>query len=189
MGMHQNTPDITENAPATGISKYKPLRGSRKQLKITRMLGDSSLTHKQIAELVGCSAAYVAKISQQLRYTLGPDDLELDEYRKLLRKKAPAGRRVDCLSTIINPDTAKSNPFSVIRAVEYVDTVLGLHPKARVEAQDQQQQAQPMFVLPAGANVQVNVIRVSPRRRVERQVSDSREIIPECDDSSHKETE
>ena len=165
--------DKTQNAP-NYLRKYPKRAVNRRHIKIIKLLGDPSLTQTEIAQLVGCSLATVKVIARQLREEIGSEELELQEYRKLTRKKIPQSIRVDSLATIISPEQAKSNPFSVIRGIEYVDTLLGLHPKARQEDKDQQQQAQPMFMLPAGAQVQVNVIKVSPRRSVKR-VEGSRE--------------
>jgi hypothetical protein len=150
---------------------------NKRHLLISKLLGDPSLTDSQIATIAKCSRTTVHFVKKRLKLLglQGDESEELEQYRMLLRKKVPVGSRVDSLATIINPDQAKSNPFSVIRAVEYVDTVLGLHPKARQEAQEVSNQAQPMFVLPAGARMQVNVITESPNKRVEKRIKGSRE--------------
>lgn len=171
--------EIAENAslnlitePKRPPKKLPKPRFNPKQLRIVKLLGDPTLSQQQIADIVGVSRWYVARLQRQIRAHSEPADVELEAYRRLARKRVPQERRISCLEELSDPEKCRQNPFSTLKAIEYVDTLLGMHPKARVEAQDEGNQSQPMFVLPAGANVQVNVIKMSPNR----------EKLPDCDE-------
>lgn len=151
--MPEQEPFVTSPNPST-----QPAAGhwTAKQLRVVKLLGDPELNHAQIAQIVGIHRRTVAAISSRLQMANVDQTAELEAYRAQLRKRVPIKSRVDCLATIVRPEQAKSNPFSVIRAIEYVDTVAGLHPKTAPEPA-QSDKTQPMFVLPAGARVQINI--------------------------------
>lgn len=126
------------------------------QASVVRLLGNPSLRQPDIADLVGCSLAYVHEIERALKDRLQAGSaLELELYRRQLRKRVPDSARVGAIETAVG--RAKSNPFAALRAVEYADAVLGLGPRQGSQVDEQPALRVPMFVLPAGTKILMHI--------------------------------
>jgi biotin operon repressor len=147
----------TQISPVAKISDpLKPVRMSRRQLLIAKALGDSSLTQRQIAKQYGVSEVTVWKVAKKIRESSPTVEEELGEYRKLLRERVPLSRRVECIQAIVDPKRAQTNPFAVVRAIEYADSVGGLAPKQQLPA-DTDQKPIALFMLPTESKVSISV--------------------------------
>ena len=132
---------------------------TRKQMEIAKLLGNPNLKKCQIQAMLGVSSATIAATELKLRSVELPEcQRELEQYRTLIRKQMPDTDRVGALRKVMGK--ADSNPFAALRAVEYADKALGL-----VENKQNEQdtpETRPMFNLPSGCNVTVN-LNMQPR--------------------------
>jgi hypothetical protein len=121
---------------------------------IATLLANPSLTQDDVAKAAGVCRNTVAKVYKQIKRASESSGIELEAYKMLLRERVPVDKRVNTLRTAI--DKADTNPFAALKAVEYADNMLGLSPKQ----QDTQQLAEsrPMFMLPAGTKISVNLV-------------------------------
>ena len=134
--------------------------------RIVALLG-SGAKYADIAAAVGCSKRTVIRVAKEIRPELEEVTGLLAEYQTLLRKRMPIRERVELYDKIARK--VDRNPFAAMRALERIDDLDGILPAKDRARRDQEspQEPQPMFVLPAGAQVCVNVIRVSPRRKAQ----------------------
>ncbi len=130
------------------------------QLAIANLLGNPTLTHQQIADLTGTSRHTVLRVNKKLKETAG-GNIELEDYRGLIRKHLPSKKRVGVLQTVAS--AAKTNPFAAMRAVEYADQVLGLAPKQQQSDPGGGPQPPALFTLPANTRVAM-LVQTGPDR-------------------------
>jgi hypothetical protein len=132
-------------------------------LAIANLAGNPHLNREQIAQLTGTSVRTVARVRKQVEKAT-KQAVELDQYQTLIRKRLPAEKRVKTLETIL--EDPKENPFARLKVVEYADAVLGIGPKQQTPPDQQAPAQSPMFVLPPGCDVTVNVLQSPDRRRI-----------------------
>jgi transposase len=96
------------------------------QLAVATLMGNPALSQQDIAKTLNISRSTVTRAIAKIKAEAKPE-LELMEYRGLIRKQVPAKIRVEAIEKIVKK--AESNPFAAMRAVEYADQVLGLGPK------------------------------------------------------------
>jgi hypothetical protein len=107
----------------------------------------------------------VQRVAAEIKPAVQDVQGKLEEYGRLLKKRLPIRERVELYDKIARK--VDRNPFAAMRALERIDDldgILAAKDRARGDLESPDE-PQPMFVLPAGANVQVNVIKVSPHRR------------------------
>jgi hypothetical protein len=129
----------------------RPMPG---HLMIVAMLANPMYTQADIAEALKVSVSTVKRVAGMLKSASEDNGQELSAYKMLMRDKVPADCRVKTLRKAI--DKADSNPFAALKAVEYADSILGLSPKQQ-QTQDVSDNTRPMFVLPPGTSISVNV--------------------------------
>ena len=122
-------------------------------LAIANLLGNPHLTQDQIAQITGTSAPTVQRVARKIR-DLSPETRELSAYRTLIRKRIPALKRVEAVEKVL--EKVDSNPFAAMRAVEYVDGVLGLAPKQQSTAEAAVQQG-PTIIFPVGSQIDIGI--------------------------------
>jgi len=115
---------------------------------------------------VGCSRKTVQRVAAAIKPDVQEVEGKLELYGRLLRKKLPIKDRVELYDRIARK--AESDPFAAMRALERADELDGI-----LTAKDKSREAetprpqQPMFIMPPGANVQVNVWNRPEERTVE----------------------
>ena len=123
--------------------------------QITALLanGETPLTHKQVAAMVGVSTKTVQRVAREVRR---PDveavEEKLVEYRRLLHERLPISERVERYVEIAK---AKGNPFAAMRALERIDRLDGIE----VDETKDREPSAPLFVFPEGCNVAVMIAR------------------------------
>lgn len=147
-------------------------------LAIANLLGNPTLTHQQIGQITGVSRRTVTRVSIKVKQA-GGANIELEDYRGLIRKQVPAKTRVDSIQKIVKK--ADSNPFAAMRAIEYADQVLGLAPKQQQQGGTDGPQPPALFALPPGTRVAM--VLPEPNRR---QVGDGNQAINITVDGTRK---
>jgi hypothetical protein len=131
-------------------------RGTRK-VQITHLLGNTALTHGDIARTVGCSTKTVQRVAKEIKPDADEALSKLEEYQTLLNKHLPIKNRVELITKIAKK--ADSNPFAAMRALERADDLDGIitaRDESRRPSQDSGE-TRPMFILPAGTHINVTV--------------------------------
>jgi DNA-binding transcriptional MocR family regulator len=131
------------------------------QLAVATLMGNPALSQQDIAKTLNISRSTVARAIAKIKAEAKPE-LELMEYRGLIRKQVPAKIRVEAIEKIVKK--ADSNPFAALRAVEYADQVLGLAPKQQQSDPGCGPQPPALFTLPANTRVSM-LISSGPDRR------------------------
>jgi hypothetical protein len=126
--------------------------------KIIALLG-SGISHTEIAKAAGCSSKTVQRIARSIKPTLDEIKDLLSEYRRLFHKELPIPDRVELYTRIARK--VDKNPFAAMRALERVDDLDGiLTAKDEIRRPPENSgEHRPMFILPAGTNVQVNILQ------------------------------
>lgn len=158
-------------------NKTKP---QKQRTQITHLLGNPSLTHQQIASAVGVSTKTVQRVAQEIRPDMEQVEAQLAEYQSQLRERLPIKDRVALYETIAR--RAESNPFAAMRALERADELDGI-----LTAKDEIRRPapsgrdhSPMFILPEGTRVQVNVdLRTHAKKEID--------VTPHPDDGKSQE--
>ncbi len=143
--------------------------------KIIALLG-SGMNHTDIAKTLGCSTKTVQRVSTSIRPVLAEVKDLISEYRRLLRERLPIEERVGLYEKIARK--VDRNPFAAMRALERVDDLDGiLTAKDEIKRpQEGSRENQPMFTLPPGTSIQVNItapdqaIDVTPNKNPEEQL-------------------
>ena len=159
--MSTQLPDLTNHnnhQPLNASTIKTKTKESRKQLKVTqnqlqiaKMLGNQGLTQRAIAKELGLTETYVSLTKKRLKEST-PIECELNQYRNLLRKRMPDKLRVETIGKVMET----GSEFAKLKSVEYTDSLLGLSPKMQPQEQ-QQPEIRPMFYLPAGAEININM--------------------------------
>lgn len=123
------------------------------RVKVIALLA-SGIGQAEIAKVVGCSTKSVQRISHEIQPAMEEIEHRLTEYRMQLHKHLPIPDRVAVLRDVAK--TKKTNPFAALRAVAMANEIDGLVVQQRPD--DNPPQHQPMFVLPPGARLQVNIL-------------------------------
>jgi len=126
----------------------------RTRTKVTALLGDpnSTLTHKQIGEIAGCSKKTVQRISQRIKPALNEIEAKLQAYRTLLEEEMPIQYRARRLKEL-----AEQNDQLMVslKSLERADALDGL---AMVkDMPPPEPPRQPLFNLPPGSRVAVTL--------------------------------
>jgi hypothetical protein len=115
------------------------------------MLAANSMTHEQIAKLIGVSRNIVSDVNQTLKQVSINDlDAQMTIYRQELQRVIPIPLRVNTLREVIQE---KNNPFARLRAVQHVDQMSGLITSSDKDARQPIPQA--LFSLPAGSVIHI----------------------------------
>lgn len=137
------------------------------KIAIVHFLGRPGMTQEQIAHVLGCDRKTVGIVARIVRQIPAELNLELEDYRRQLRTRLPNKTCVDAISTIVGK--VNTNPWAAMRGIEYRDSMLGLHPKARDDGDQGPREPAPMFNLPPGSKVQVNIL-TGPADQDRRQI-------------------
>jgi len=131
----------------------------RIKTKVTALLGDpnSPLTHKQIAEIAGCSKKTVQRISQKIKPDLTEIEVKLGEYRRLLQEEMPIQYRAKRLKELATQDT---QAMVALKALERADMLDGL--SVVKDMPPPEPPRRPLFNLPEGARVAVTLDITTP---------------------------
>lgn len=135
-----------------------PVKLTRLQLEIARLLGNPLLKKQDIAKTLKCDRATVTKVARLLKQHAADVVEPVESYRRLLREQVPDSLRVGQLERIVK----SKSEFAALQGIQYVDSVLGLAPVKRTEAQDTPNEQRPMFNLPGATSVTVNLIQQQP---------------------------
>lgn len=143
------------------------------KIAICHLLGNRQLSQEAIAGMLNCARETVARVARVMKQIPAELNLELEDYRRQLRTRVPVKKRIDVLAAVCDPKKVQSNPFAAMRGVEYVDSMLGLHPKVRDPNEQSPRDPAPMFNLPPGSKVQVNIL-TGPGDQSGRQIGGSK---------------
>jgi hypothetical protein len=129
----------------------------KQRTQIINLLGNPTLTHSRIAEIVGCSTKTVQRTAKEIKPDLEEAEQKLAEYQTLLHEKLPISDRVELVAKIARK--ADRNPFAVMKALQRVDDldVILCRRDELKRPQEGSGEHRPSFTLPAGTKVQVNV--------------------------------
>ena len=133
-------------------------RSEKIKTKVTALLSQTNpaLTHRQIAEMGGCSKKTVQRIAHSVQPELEEIQPKLEEYRGRLRRELPIDARVQVLKEVAEQT---AHPIARLKAVLRADEIDGL----RIPGEEQQSN-QPMFVFADGP-VKVEVNSMLPEQR------------------------
>jgi hypothetical protein len=137
----------------------RPIRQQHIRTQITGLLanGETPLTHKQVAAVVGVSTKTVQRVARQVSPDLEAVEEKLAEYRRLLHERLPVSERVERYVEIAR---GKANPFAAMRALERIDRLDGIEVD---ETEDREPAVhQPLFVLPPGSELRLVAQMTSP---------------------------
>lgn len=129
---------------------------TRRHQPVIKLLTETNLPICQIASLTGISQSSVSRVRKLLKvHGLSARPVaSLEKYQRLLHKRVSDEKRVEVAEKLVAK--ANTNPFAALRAVQYVDSVLGLAPDQQSQA-DQPPEVRPMFSFAAGSQVVVSV--------------------------------
>jgi hypothetical protein len=145
----------TQLASPAPLPNLANLTLTPRQLRIAQLLANPDLTQTQVAIITNTSRTTVKAVARKLKDYDPKVNYDVEHYKTLVRKTAPDAVAVKVISEVMG---ARNNPFARLRAVEYRDTILGLHPSARADSRPATE-PQPMFVLPSTTSVTINVTK------------------------------
>lgn len=146
----------------------------RQDSQIHAMLS-AGMQQGEIAEALGISTRTVMRAVQRIKPDLELVDKKLSEVQRQLKSQMPIRERVEELVRV-----AKKSPldFARIGSIKYLNELDGIHPqleREKLKRGQEQPQTAPMFMLPAGAQVNVTINQAAPADSVS--ASESREVI------------
>ena len=126
----------------------------RTRTKVTSLLGDpnSTLTHKQIGEIAGCSKKTVQRISQKIKPDLDEIEAKLQAYRTLLAEELPLEYRARRLKELA---AQNGQAMVALKALERADTLDGI---TRANTSEEPPRVrQPLINFPEGTRIAVTL--------------------------------
>ena len=134
-------------------------KSQKKRTQIINLLGNPNLTRAQIAKAVGVSTKTVQRTAKEIKPDVEEAEQKLAEYQILLQEKLPIQDRVDLYDQIARK--AGTNPFAAMKAIQRADDLDGIltAKDALKQPHEETREHRPMFNLPSGTNVIVNITK------------------------------
>ena len=131
-------------------------RNEKIRLQITALLGTGK-PYQQIADAVGCCKRTVVRVAKEIKPAMKEIEGDLTEYKRLLQERLPIEKRSEIIGGIA--ENWKSNPFAALKATQRADDLDGyLTEKDKLkQPQADSGEYKPMFMLPLGTKVVVNI--------------------------------
>jgi hypothetical protein len=133
-----------------------PTRNERIRLQITALLGTGK-PYQEIADAVGCCKRTVVRVAKEIKPAMKEIEPELTEYKRLIQERLPLEKRADIVAEIAKD--GKKNAFAALKAVQRADDLDGyLTEKDKLKKPlEETREYRPMFTLPQGTNIVVNI--------------------------------
>lgn len=135
----------------------------------------SGMKQYEIAESLGISTRTVIRAIKRNLETVETVDKKLSEVQRHLKRQMPIEKRVKVLVQVAEESTMD---FARIGSIKYLNELDGIHPqleREKLKRGQEQPQSAPMFMLPAGAQVNVTITQTIPADSVS--ASESSEVI------------
>ena len=167
------------NNVATPVAKRRKVPKKIRKPQILALQA-AGLTQSEVAKQMGVSRQ---SITRDMR-DLGPSKAQtlaiLDQAQLRLREVLPVDKRIDAYVECLNIAKATKQPSAGAVILTRLDDIDGLVPDVvRLRAKTQSESAvQPMFVLPAGAEISVTVGPAKPQDVVDTVIAKARNVTP-----------
>ncbi len=118
---------------------------------------DPSLTHQELAQMVGRSTKTVQRVMKANLETMSEIDEKLRVVQMRVQSRMPVENRVEIIATVAE---SSELDFARLAAVKYLNELDDIHPaldREKVRKDRELPRTQPMFMLPAGTSINVTV--------------------------------
>jgi DNA-binding XRE family transcriptional regulator len=135
-------------------------RKPKPRILIAKLLGESLLNHRQIADTVGCSQKTVQRVEKELKKHMEPAESQLAEYAARLNERLPLAARVEKIASIAENTTDMKTALAAVQRADDLSGFVTQKDKIRLPRQEAPRQQGPMFLM-VGAHIEVH----APRRK------------------------